>query len=529
MIPRAPAAIFIALAAVPCLLLYNLWPTSWLFLPDDAYYYLRIARNLASGLGSTFDQLGATNGYHPAWQGLAALLALALPDRADLVRAALTLCCLLAALGFWWGLKLLWPRPTPSQGLIAGLASMALFWNFHLSKAVINGMESALLLASLSGFLLLFGRWLTGPAPPGPIRSLLLGLAACLVIAARLDTVFLVPAGALTWLLVRGLKARDLPGLALFLATPLIGLGLYLALNQHFFGLAWPVSGLVKRSLAGWVVPPAWPILGAVSLLTVGWLAAQGRRVVRPADPARAGLTCLSLFLLFRQIDASLAFQYNLPLIWTMAPWVLWAWLVLCRGAARLLESGARWWKPAGLAAGCLALAGAVAFSWAARLDPASYAHYAAARRAAAWIEAELPPRTVLAGWSVGLVGYFSGRRVMNLDGLVNTPDFARTLIKGESALKYLDRHGVGYLVYYQAPGASLSRPGFPAAELALRLGEPALRLAVVFRAWGLAPLRGTPPTLRYEYLVTPYGPAVPAPPPGRAAPVPGHGPPPPG
>ena len=34
---------------------------------DDTYYYLGVARHLAAGLGSTFDGLNATNGYHPLW------------------------------------------------------------------------------------------------------------------------------------------------------------------------------------------------------------------------------------------------------------------------------------------------------------------------------------------------------------------------------------------------------------------------------------------------------------------------------
>jgi len=34
---------------------------------DDAYYYFTIARNIAHGLGPTFDTLTPTNGFHPLW------------------------------------------------------------------------------------------------------------------------------------------------------------------------------------------------------------------------------------------------------------------------------------------------------------------------------------------------------------------------------------------------------------------------------------------------------------------------------
>ncbi|RIK27074.1 MAG: hypothetical protein DCC54_04475, partial [Anaerolineae bacterium] len=40
--------------------------TSW-FIRDDAYYYFKVAQNISEGLGSTFDGINPTNGYHPLW------------------------------------------------------------------------------------------------------------------------------------------------------------------------------------------------------------------------------------------------------------------------------------------------------------------------------------------------------------------------------------------------------------------------------------------------------------------------------
>lgn len=34
---------------------------------DDSYFYLKIAQNISSGFGSTFDGINPTNGYHPLW------------------------------------------------------------------------------------------------------------------------------------------------------------------------------------------------------------------------------------------------------------------------------------------------------------------------------------------------------------------------------------------------------------------------------------------------------------------------------
>src|SRR3954454_5873330 len=71
----------------------------WLvgIVPDDAFYYLQIARHLAAGHGSTFDGVHATSGYHPGWLALLVPLAAALPEPASLLRGALILELLLHA------------------------------------------------------------------------------------------------------------------------------------------------------------------------------------------------------------------------------------------------------------------------------------------------------------------------------------------------------------------------------------------------------------------------------------------------
>lgn len=37
------------------------------FAHDDSFFYLKIAKNISEGYGSTFDQITITNGYHPLW------------------------------------------------------------------------------------------------------------------------------------------------------------------------------------------------------------------------------------------------------------------------------------------------------------------------------------------------------------------------------------------------------------------------------------------------------------------------------
>lgn len=69
---------------------------------------------------------------------------------------------------------------------------------------------------------------------------------------------------------------------------------------------------------------------------------------------------------------------------------------------------------------------------------------------AARWIDRNLPKDVRLGAWNAGEVGYFSNRQVINLDGLVNDVDYARSIvIGGGSLVSYLASNRVEYLVDY--------------------------------------------------------------------------------
>jgi len=66
-------------------------PLLWLLgvVPDDAFYYLGIARNLADHGLSSFDGVNPTNGYHPGWMVVVSLLAKVFDGRETLLRSSL--------------------------------------------------------------------------------------------------------------------------------------------------------------------------------------------------------------------------------------------------------------------------------------------------------------------------------------------------------------------------------------------------------------------------------------------------------
>ncbi len=71
-----PAVLVMTIAAVITLLPLEI--VTVLF-EDDSFFYVKTANNIASGLGSTFDGINKTNGYHPLYMVLLTLVAFFVP------------------------------------------------------------------------------------------------------------------------------------------------------------------------------------------------------------------------------------------------------------------------------------------------------------------------------------------------------------------------------------------------------------------------------------------------------------------
>ena len=110
-------------------------------LPDDAFYYFVIARNIAAGHGSTFDLLAPTNGYHPLWMALITPFFALLPGRQAPVSAALILASLIARATAWLLYLVLRRLGLPRAAAVAGAA--AWFYSPMSIQFSLNGLETA--------------------------------------------------------------------------------------------------------------------------------------------------------------------------------------------------------------------------------------------------------------------------------------------------------------------------------------------------------------------------------------------------
>lgn len=351
--PGRIAAMIGALVAAPILVDLALSDRRRVFgyLAADAFYYLTVARNMATTGRSTFDGEFATNGYHPLWQWSTAL-AYAVCERVAgepaVLLVAVLLGAALVAAGFAALVRLLPDHPVSralAPLLVVGPTALAMApaW-LHLgpegvlahswqgrgrplagtSWGYVNGMESCLVIASFAAASYVAVRRL-------PERSLrdaaALGLLLATMTLSRLDHA-LVAVGVLAPFGVRALRARLAGDRAPLRAAVVCGacfgapIAAYLVTNALLFGSAMPVSGRLKSTfpapsssfvdalsaLLGPEPPTYWlPFVVRITLLVVPstiaavWLAAAlfrrtGDRCDRWMDGAALGVLVLAAY-----------------------------------------------------------------------------------------------------------------------------------------------------------------------------------------------------------------------------------------
>ncbi len=455
-------------------------------MPDDAFYYLKIAQNISAGLGSVFSPGEPTNGYHPLWMGVLVVGHWLFKPGPE----AFILGALLAAIGFnlmaagllrgWLGALGL----TPRRALAGAFGYLFAPW---LVALTLTGLETPLYFACLFGFLWLAQHQLSAPALTGR-AGVALGAAAGVLMLARTDAVFFVGyafarlAGRHRWAGAQALGAAG--GVAAALVAP------WLAWNYAVFGSIGQSSSLAISALYHYYAPPvlstaywaavwrnletaaywllisplaphtryevkfaAWPAAFAVLMVVLAaWLAYRATRRPGPGLPDLLWAPAAALALFY--VAVRLFVQ-----VWHLAP-VLVAGLLLVVEAAPRLRS--RWaLAVVGLGVGVL---GAYSLGqgyfrpqeWDGRV--AYFRSY--------WPEGLPGPLTVCITDS-GIPAYFSPHTVVNLDGVVNNR--ALTAILAGQFSAYVKTKGCdrvimdpGRLAYYDRnlpPGAADYNP----------------------------------------------------------------------
>ena len=472
-------------------------------LMDDGFYYLGIARNVARGSGSTFSGGEPTNGYHPLWM----LTLVPLFWLTESVKTALVASVLLQAGLMTAGAGVAYRTARLTLGRLPA-AVTALCWIALTYRLALSGLEFGLQALCLLATAFVYRRRF-GADPPSLRYFLGLGGLLALSFLARLETVALAGTIGLLLLLRQaraGFDRSAIHRLVAFAAPITLAVAGYGLANLWLFGGPLPVSAYIKRvesaeylahdphyASGGWLVAKlalvSWWVqhtgwsfvlamtagtVGAGALLTAGILArrrrawnAWSKRHLFPWTP----------FILFSlaQLVASLTLYHSglsfQPWYFVVQPWLA------ALGIGVVLETSRRWvrktdaGRSARLAwlippvAVLLLLAGPLLtarslWAWESRmrlgLSPAGQLAYEPLDAAALWLRStsEVPADAVVGAWNAGAIGYLSGRTVVNLDGLVNSWEFAR---RGRLDLcAYGRMRGITYLVDVWTADAAL-------------------------------------------------------------------------
>lgn len=277
-LPKSLWAVALIATTIKLVLVWRGFPETSL-VADDAYYYFTIARNMAEGLGPTFDGSAITNGFHPLWQLLLVpVFRLCGDDLWTPVRVALSLAALcdlvsglliyrLLASGRGHGGEGGENRGKDLEGRrLQSLAEIATRVWFLLPATFLlglRGMESSLNTLLILVVVYFLRRCRFASADLRPRHAVVAGILVAICGYARTDNlpvVGLALAGAVWFLAGAATRTQRLRWLALCSATAALAMAPWFLWSYLNFGSLMQVSGQVKfvaRDLFG-ALPWSW-------------------------------------------------------------------------------------------------------------------------------------------------------------------------------------------------------------------------------------------------------------------------------
>jgi hypothetical protein len=437
--------------------------------PDDGFYYLVVARNLAEGRGPTFDGITRTNGFHPMLAFLLAAIYRWTPaSHLGDIRIAVVLGGLCHLLTGWLLILVLRAGGFRRH---AGWAGFFYWLNPYAFLRSFGAMESPIYALGLAGLLVLVMRF-----PPLPDRSgsgvrpaIVLGLAAGAVWLARTDAVILA---ALLggWLLLRrrgswrpALRTAILFGLtAGVVVLPWIGYSLvqFGTVSQHSALMKtqarWQtLAALSPAGAIGEIIENAWvwvrksiltvPLLKYVpiAILLTGWPRGAGRRWARAIPPG------VWIYLAFAGI-LGLAYAVSFDLIrgWYLVPSsILMSFLAVhalrCFSPARFAWRSGLWRR---VLIG-LVLAESLLYPTL-KLHRGIHREQADTYAMVEWAGRNLAPQERVGAFNAGLPAFFLRNPVVNLDGLMNNDMLE--IVRNRTLGIYLEDKRVRYILDHE-------------------------------------------------------------------------------
>lgn len=443
-----------------------------LFVPDDTYYTLTIARSIAEGHGPTVDGRTLTSGFQPLLGFLMVPVYWVTGDLDAALRIDLALLVVVdtatIALLAWVAFRV--------AGPVAGVVAAALWALSPIAISMaLGGLETSLaILAAVA----LVAVWLRAEDTEDRGRWIAVGAVAGLAVLARIDIALLVVilAGLQVW---RGPRRGLLTGAAagavvvapwwiwctIELGTPIPTSGS----AAHDLATVAPFSRDAFAQVTGAVAGgpfTVWdgardllaehPTLGTlVFLVAVGGLLAAAvvlaTRVRRAFAVAALPGFAAGLLVFYAWFGVGWYFTRYL------APVAAVVTLLLAIGVGRLAAAEAPWRTPALAGVALLAIVPVAAMLGGIRAalrdterTPSDFDTVTGYREPALAVTAHPPDGAVMGAWQSGAFGYYADDRfrVVNLDGVVN-PDAHAAQREGRIA-EYAREQGIEWLADFE-------------------------------------------------------------------------------
>jgi hypothetical protein len=405
------------------------------FFADDTYFYLQVAWNFARGMGSTFNTIMPTNGYHPLWMLLCAAVYKVVGSKTAGIHGVAVLVSALDVLMLWTVRRLLKE--------VAGdlwVFAFALLIPFSFLPQL--GTEGALSCFVLSLVMLYAYRMSLFPTTR---TAVVFNLVAALAVLSRLDNIFIIGFVWVSMWFALGEEGRQGARRLQLLMLPIYVVlwGAYLGSNWIYFKTIQPISGLLKsrsgghHSLGSNLPHTAWFafLIVLVSFTVVAvWKRDRFFRVVEV--PFFLGIVCHGAYIVLRMSTET-------KWTWYYTSWMLLAAVLFARAGTVLMERR-RW-----LAVPVSTL---IVLLLAVTLVKVSYQkHYMAEdfRPPASFNEDVYKKAGIRRAFTYdepGLLAYYSDVEIVPLDGLMGTLAFQQELgARGVNAIA-IENHIDGFI-----------------------------------------------------------------------------------
>jgi len=463
-------------------------------IPDDAYYYFVVARNVASGQGLSFDGRNPTNGFHPLWLlPLIAFYAL-FPESEHLpIHLALTLAAFLD-LGTAW-MAFLTLRHLTGDSRLGLVASLLYLFSPIIAFHTVSGLETVLstfLFASCCFY------YLTRIAPCERIsvaQAALFGLLGGLMGLARTDHLVIWAVFLSHWLWQEMRAHRHVVGAHIYvplLVAFLVGMAVlspWFLWNLHTFGTVMQSSGVATPYVARqhfFILNREHfpnPVINFLSV-TVYLLSKMVQAILAYSWPelfivvaaVLLGVSLKEKSLLVPLAGATLMLGVHLFWRWFVRGWyyVPWAYSFILVAASLFHGIITKWQRgemplrlsrvrahrgvllhssvPLLILVGLLVQGG---IAWQQGLYPWQDDMY----RGALWLSEHLPPSVKIGSFNAGIIAYYAPQEVVNLDGVVNW-DALKAIMWNDLA-SYIRGEGIDYVLEWRAAVEFINRPFF--------------------------------------------------------------------